>query len=74
VTGHRILPTGPARPARRRLVPRHRPEPFGVLSAFRLYGSAVQDGLDLTHIAALTVAATTLTWIGAVLLDRRDVL
>ena len=45
-----------------------------MLSAFRLYGSAVQDGLDLTHIAALTVAATTLTWIGAVLLDRRDVL
>ena len=49
-------------------------EPFGVLSAFRLYGSAIQDGLDLTHITALTAAAIALTWMGAVLFDRRDVL
>ena len=49
-------------------------EPFGVLSAFRLYGSAIQDGLDLTHVTALTVAAVALTWLGAALFDRRDVL
>jgi ABC-2 type transport system permease protein len=49
-------------------------EPFGVLSAFALYGSAIQDGLDLTHITALTVAAIALTWLGATLFERRDVL
>lgn len=49
-------------------------EPFGALSAFRLYGSAIQDGLDLSHIATLTVVAVALTAIGALLFDRRDVL
>lgn len=49
-------------------------EPFGALSAFRLYGSAIEDGLDPGHIAALTFAALALTWLGAVLFDRRDVL
>ncbi len=49
-------------------------EPFGVLSAFRLYGSAIQDGLDSGHIIALIFAALALTSIGAVLFDRRDVL
>ena len=49
-------------------------EPFALVSAFRLYGSAIQDGLDVSHIATLTAAAIVLTWIGAVLVDRRDVL
>ncbi len=49
-------------------------EPIGVLSAFALYGSALQDGLDVGHMAILTGMAIALTWIGAVRFDRRDVL
>lgn len=46
--------------------------PLRALSAFRYYGSAIQDGLDLSHAIGLTLVAITLTTIGAVLFERRD--
>lgn len=49
-------------------------EPLRSISAFRYYGSAVQNGLDASHIAGLTLGALVLTAIGAVLFERRDVL
>lgn len=49
-------------------------EPLRAISAFRYYGSAVQDGLDVTHVLGLTLVGVVLTAIGAVLFDRRDVL
>lgn len=42
-------------------------------TAFRYYGSAVQHGLDVSHVVGLTLVALVLTAAGAVLLDRRDV-
>ncbi|HYF26849.1 MAG TPA: hypothetical protein VD931_13995 [Baekduia sp.] len=48
-------------------------EPLRTVSAFRLYGSAIQDGLDPGHIAVLVLAGTALAWAGAVLFDRRDI-
>lgn len=42
------------------------------LSAFRLYGSAIADGLDASHVAGLTAAALLLAWVGALLFQRRD--
>lgn len=42
------------------------------LSAFRLYGSAIADGLDASHVAGLTGAALLLAWLGALLFQRRD--
>lgn len=41
-------------------------------SAFRLYGSAIADGLQLGHVAGLVAAALLLAWAGAGLLERRD--
>jgi ABC-2 type transport system permease protein len=49
-------------------------EGLRALSAFRYYGSAIQDGLDLTHVVGLTAAGTLLAAAGAVLFERRDVL
>jgi ABC-2 type transport system permease protein len=49
-------------------------EPLRALSPFRWYGSAIQDGLDLTHMAGLTVVAIALAAAGAQLFERRDVL
>jgi beta-exotoxin I transport system permease protein len=49
-------------------------EPARVASAFRYYGSAVQDGLDISHIAALSLLGAALAAAGAWLFDRRDVL
>jgi ABC-2 type transport system permease protein len=43
------------------------------VSAFRYYGSAVQQGLDVSHVAALTTMALLLCAAGALLFDRRDV-
>jgi ABC-2 type transport system permease protein len=45
-----------------------------VASLFRYYGSAIQDGLDASHIAVLVAVAVVTTVGGAVLFDRRDVL
>ncbi len=47
-------------------------EPLRTISAFRLYGNAVRDGLDPSHVAALCGAALLLACVGAVLFDRRD--
>lgn len=44
------------------------------LSAFRYYGSAIQDGLDFSHIAGLTLTGFALAALGAVLFERRDIL
>lgn len=47
--------------------------PLRALSAFRYYGSAIQDGFDLSHAIGLTLVAIVLTTIGAALLERRDI-
>ncbi|MEY2512778.1 MAG: beta-exotoxin transport system permease protein [bacterium] len=49
-------------------------EPLRALSPFRWYGSAIQDGLDVTHMTGLTVVAIALAAAGAQLFERRDVL
>ena len=49
-------------------------EPVRFASAFRWYGSAIQDGLDPVHVAVLTAAGVALAAAGAVLFERRDVL
>ncbi|MFP5362999.1 MAG: ABC transporter permease subunit [Thermoleophilia bacterium] len=49
-------------------------EPLRVVSAFRYYGSAVQDGLEAGHMLGLTIVALALAAIGARLFERRDVL
>ncbi len=49
-------------------------EPLRAVSAFRYYGSAVQDGLDISHMLALTLIAIATTAVGAALFERRDVL
>lgn len=46
--------------------------PLRALSAFRYYGSAIQDGFDSSHAIGLTLVAIALTTIGAVLFERRD--
>jgi ABC-2 type transport system permease protein len=48
-------------------------EPLRVLSAFRYYGSAIDDGLDVIHILVLCVAGLVLATLGAALFDRRDI-
>ncbi len=49
-------------------------EPARAISAFRYYGSAIQNGLDASHLCGLTLVAVLLAVCGAVLFDRRDVL
>jgi ABC-2 type transport system permease protein len=49
-------------------------EPLRAISAFRYYGSAIQNGFDVSHAVTLVVAALVLTAIGAALFERRDVL
>lgn len=49
-------------------------DPLRVISAFRYYGSAVQEGLDWSHVIGLTLAGIVLTVAGALLLERRDIL
>lgn len=49
-------------------------EPLRYISAFRYYGSAIQDGIDAAGFAGLTVVAIVLAATGALLLQRRDVL
>ena len=48
-------------------------EPLRVLSAFHYYGSAIQDGLDASHMIGLTIVALGLAAAGALLFERRDV-
>jgi ABC-2 type transport system permease protein len=49
-------------------------EPLRHLSAFKYYGSAIQDGIDPAAFAGLTAVGVGLAVAGAVLLERRDVL
>ena len=44
------------------------------VSAFRYYGSAINDGLDLSHVLLLTGVGIALAVAGALLFERRDVL
>jgi ABC-2 type transport system permease protein len=47
-------------------------EPLRPLSAFRWYGSAIQDGLDVSHMLGLVLVGVVLAALGAVLFERRD--
>ena len=47
-------------------------EPFRVLSVFKYYGSAIQDGFDAAAFAGVTAAALALAVVGALLFERRD--
>ena len=47
-------------------------EPLRWASVFRYYGSAVRDGIDPLAFGGLTLAAVALAALGAVLLQRRD--
>lgn len=49
-------------------------EPLRYVSAFRYYGSAIQDGIDPLAFAGLTLCGIALAVAGAVLFRRRDVL
>jgi ABC-2 type transport system permease protein len=49
-------------------------EPLRYISAFRYYGSAIQDGIDPLAFAGLTLAGIALAVAGASMLRRRDVL
>jgi ABC-2 type transport system permease protein len=49
-------------------------EPLRWASAFRYYGSAIQDGIDPLAFAGVTVVAVGLAAAGALLFERRDVL
>ena len=49
-------------------------EPLRAVSAFRYYGSAVQNGLDAGHMIGLTLVAVLLAVAGARLFERRDLL
>ena len=48
-------------------------EPLRWISAFRYYGSAVQNGIDPLAFIGLTVAGVVLAALGALLLSRRDI-
>jgi len=49
-------------------------EPLRWASAFRYYGSAIQDGIDPLAFAGLTLVGVGLAAVGALLFERRDVL
>lgn len=48
-------------------------ESLRVISAYRYYGSAIQDGFDLSHAAGLAAAGVVMAIVGAVLFNRRDI-
>jgi beta-exotoxin I transport system permease protein len=48
-------------------------EPLRAVSAFKYYGSAIQDGIDPLAVAGLLVAGAILAVAGALLFERRDV-
>ena len=49
-------------------------ESLRVLTAFKYYGSAVQNGIDLLAFAGLTLVGAVVAAAGAWLFERRDVL
>jgi ABC-2 type transport system permease protein len=48
-------------------------EALRYVSAFKYYGSAIQDGIDPSAFAGLTVAGLLLAVAGALAFERRDV-
>ena len=48
-------------------------EPLRYVSAFRYYGSAIQDGIDPFAFAGLVLVGVVLAVIGALRFERRDV-
>lgn len=48
--------------------------PLRTVSAFRYYGSAIQDGIDISHVLLLTAGGLLAAAVGAVLFERRDLL
>lgn len=48
-------------------------EPLRPVSAFRYYGSAIQHGLNFSHMALLVGVGVVLVAIGAALFERRDI-
>jgi ABC-2 type transport system permease protein len=48
-------------------------EPFRVISAYKYYGSAIQNGFSLSHAALLVAISIILMVIGAILFNRRDI-
>jgi ABC-2 type transport system permease protein len=48
-------------------------EPLRYVSAFRYYGSAVQDGIDPLAFAGVTAVGVVLAIVGALRFERRDV-
>jgi ABC-2 type transport system permease protein len=48
-------------------------EPLRTVSAFRYYGSAIQDGIDPVAFAGLALAGALLAAAGALLFERRDI-
>ena len=49
-------------------------EPLRAVSAFKYYGSAIQDGIDPPAVGGLLFVAAILTVAGTLLFERRDVL
>ena len=49
-------------------------EPLRVVSPFRYYGSAITNGLDLSHVSGLALLGLLAALAGAWLFERRDVL
>jgi ABC-2 type transport system permease protein len=49
-------------------------EPLRYVSAFKYYGSAIQDGIDPLNFAGLTITGIALGVAGMILFQRRDVL
>jgi ABC-2 type transport system permease protein len=47
-------------------------EPFRVVSVFKYYGSAIQDGIDPLAFAGVTLAGVLLAAVGALMFERRD--
>ena len=42
-------------------------------SVFKYYGSAIENGIDWTHFASITLAALVLTILAALVFRRRDI-
>ena len=49
-------------------------EPLRPVSAFYYYGSAIQHGLDVSHVLVLILSAVALGTVGSLLFERRDVI
>lgn len=52
----------------------HSLDPLRLVSVFRYYGAPLQDGIDPAAFAGMVAVAVALMAVGAVLLERRDIL